>query len=120
MRPDIAAIRKRAEAATAGPWEVGHGPYGWDDGIIQAGGGQAILTNSGHGSTSASDEDAEFIAAARTDVPALCDYVERLEAVLAWRAGEIGQETVERICGGKYMPNLIIGQVIMAAKERLK
>ena len=62
---------------TPGPWKAGNGPYGSDDGIIQAGvevtfARGVVLTNSGHGSTSASPEDAALLALAPT-APHECD-----------------------------------------------
>ena len=86
---DLPAIKKRCAAATDGPWEHGTGPYGWDDGIIVAeqspsfgGGGGVVITNSGHGGTSPSDADAEFIAAARTNVPMLVAALEEAQGKL--------------------------------------
>ncbi|MBK7865254.1 MAG: hypothetical protein IPJ65_42975 [Archangiaceae bacterium] len=83
-RLDLAAIKARCEAATPGPWFT-----------------------AGEADTLA---DQKFIAAARTDVPALCDEVDRLRRELAaskareaklrealsgiveaWEADEIGQ-----------------------------
>ena len=72
-RRRIAEIQARAEKATPGPWEYGLGPYGWDDGIIQSLIKSAILTNSGHSRTSASEDDSKFIAYSREDVPWLCE-----------------------------------------------
>lgn len=62
---DLAAIKKRIEAASAGPWEAA------DDGLVWA----PRLGDPVSGSTD--QEDAEFIAAARTDIPALVAEVER-------------------------------------------
>ena len=68
-REALARIRAQADAATEGPWELlGDGEYVSGPGIL-------VAPDDG-GVTSA---DAEFIAAARTTVPALLDA---LEAVL--------------------------------------
>ena len=77
---DLDAIEARANAATAGPWHphttyphtVWQGDmYGEDPGMISTTLAQEIVA------------DAKFIAAARTDVPALVAEVRRLRAVLA-------------------------------------
>ena len=82
---DLDAIRARADAATPGPW------WAWDRGTFvgfeiavgaPAKDGRpvdrlpdAMRTDIG------CREDAEFIAAARTDVPALLDEIEALRSV---------------------------------------
>ena len=73
-RPDIEAILKRAEVATPGPW-IYRESYSdfhlydvWTEDISDCIG--SVCT----------DDEAAFIAAARTDVPALCHYIEYLEA----------------------------------------
>jgi len=99
---DVRAIRARAGAATAGPWRfergeqhtegmadavyqhIASGPWGVADTYhappiaIEGFGQMSGYIPPRHGKV----EDAEFIAAARTDVPALCDRVEALEAAL--------------------------------------
>jgi len=67
---DLAAILARAEAATDGPWETG------GDGLVWA----PRMGDPVSGSTET--VDAEFIAAARTDVVLLAREVERLRAKL--------------------------------------
>jgi len=67
---DLTAIKKRVEAASAGPWTAAQ------DGLVWAG----RLGDPVSGSTDL--EDAEFIAACRTDVPALVAEVERLSRLL--------------------------------------
>ena len=67
-REILARIRKQADAATEGPWELlGDGEYVSGPGIL-------VAPDDG-GVTSA---DAEFIAAARTTVPALLDALEKV------------------------------------------
>ncbi len=78
-RPDIEAIQQRAEAATRGPWiaaptespenhtiDSENSPYG----IITVWDAQEDIVKPA--------ATAAFIAHARTDVPALCDYAEAL------------------------------------------
>mgnify|MGYP000719343595 FL=1 len=67
-REILARIRAQADAATEGPWELlGDGEYVSGPGIL-------VAPDDG-GVTSA---DAEFIAAARTTVPALLDALEKV------------------------------------------
>lgn len=83
------AIRERTEKATEGPWDVEGPAYcGPLDTLVvypvEDGGALAYVQPSW--------EDAEFIAHARQDVPALLAEVERLRAVIkdqsrAWDAG---------------------------------
>jgi hypothetical protein len=80
---DLAAIRARVAAATAGPWHgehdefgcVSQGDYGW---VCPGPSFPAYDVDSEQGKA-----DAEFIAHARTDVPLLLAEVERLTAELA-------------------------------------
>ncbi len=78
---DLDAIKARAAAATPGPWYVERGGEHGDPFWAIA----AILRDPyGDNSLSCGSdrEVAEFIAHARTDVPALVAEVERLEAAL--------------------------------------
>jgi hypothetical protein len=82
-RDALAAIRERAQAATEGPWWGGgsnrrRDAVGLVGRLSDRGTGNAIAVLAGVGMDRVAD--AEFIAHARTDVPAL---VEALEAVLA-------------------------------------
>jgi hypothetical protein len=65
-RPDIDAIRKRADWTIRGKWSAGmefvFGPLG------------TVIAKV------ADDGTRDFIAAARTDIPALLDYIAELEA----------------------------------------
>ena len=72
VRPDIEGIARRCEAATPGPWV-------FDDGLVwtPARGGKYEhdgKNDVGHG------VNGEFVANARTDLPALLEYVRELEA----------------------------------------
>lgn len=89
LTPDERAhIKAREAAATAGPWTwqsqtIGEHPRTLDDGkrdLCSPGGPVVYYSQS---TIWCSDADAAFIAAARTDVPALVTEVERLTAELA-------------------------------------
>ena len=83
LTPDkLDAIAARADAATEGPWSAsvidGTGDVYGPDGM-----GVAYDCEGG----CASEEDAEFIAHARSDVPALVEEVRRLRAALVELSG---------------------------------
>ena len=80
---DLAAIRQRVEKATEGPWNTGF-DYEKNDPIVLAPGYiehtiDYTLTEGGleHGKA-----DAEFIAHAREDIPALLAEIDRLNATI--------------------------------------
>jgi len=88
---DVAAIREREKRATTGPWK-----WDGDNGTMEAGWDPesrrpvVVFANTGRGASDPTQEDGEFMEAARTDVPRLCDaleaawaQVERLKAELA-------------------------------------
>ena len=91
--PDLNAIRARAAAATEGDWKVTHAGnihYGvrahiegdvYPATVVFA---QADSQGYGNGSRKV---DAEFIAHARQDIPALCDEVEQLRQSIAVTGG---------------------------------
>ena len=91
---DLAAIRARAEAATKGPWEVcafdsGHSKFEMSVSVITESAGDRICDMDGLGRTwneiDARDDgmaDAEFIAHAREDIPALLAELDRLNATI--------------------------------------
>jgi hypothetical protein len=91
--PDLDAIRARAEAATPGPWER-------SGSLVQAG-RRARRARVGQTWGLAWKQDAEFIAHAREDVPALLDEVERLRGEAenwkrhAWAQGEEAAEHLD-------------------------
>lgn len=85
MRLGITAIRARAEAATAdmSSWSDAHAPEdGETVGYVPQGShlGETLISLAD--TYENSREDCAFLAAARTDVPLLCDRVEALERVL--------------------------------------
>ena len=101
---DLAAIRQRVEKATEGPWNTGF-DYEKNDPIVLAPGYiehtiNYTLTEGGleHGKA-----DAEFIAHAREDIPALLDEIDRLNATIQ-RVREIARQMDEYShCSGPCM-----------------
>ena len=89
---DLDAIEERANAATAGPWQIDRGKIG---GVLIHPRIVALLPNVGprtvtwSGQDSANeDADLEFLRACRADVPALCAAVRERDADIASRAEE--------------------------------
>lgn len=98
---DLDAIEARCNAATPGPWEISYGceeesRYRWR----AVGPPHEVVENDAgydDGSAeSASEDDAKFIAHARTDVPLLIAEVRRLRAALR----RIGDDICRPECGG--------------------
>jgi hypothetical protein len=72
---DLGAIKARADAATPGPWEAGERCV-WQAGMLNT---AEIAVDCEHGNGGIQRHvDAEFVAHARTDVPALLAEVKRL------------------------------------------
>jgi hypothetical protein len=69
-KEQIEAIRNRADKATAGPW-IDNGNEIVSPQDLKRGIAGAI-----------SDEDSDFIAQARQDIPMLLDYITELESAL--------------------------------------
>ena len=71
---ELAEIRKRAEAATPGPWKAFVEDRDFQSGssFIQTQGEDIELIG-------ATEEDYDFIANARQDIPKLLDEIERLK-----------------------------------------
>lgn len=84
-RKTLARIRKRADAATEGPWEVEHHYNGFSGEHFVSEVHPTVECEGDGGGGILREADAELIAAARTDVPRL---VAALEAVLARHAAE--------------------------------
>ena len=113
---DLEAIKKRAESATPGPWEwepPSEDPYPMYDesliGPVLDGEKFPVQVLSGWGydasGTNCEPQDREFIAHARTDVPALVAEVERLRAERAdiWDAGfEVGWDGTKNLNSNPY------------------
>jgi hypothetical protein len=74
---ELAAIRTRVEQATPGPWQ--HGDH---EGIYAQGSATAIAHRDSGGTVA----DADFIAAARTDIPRLLAAVETYHEIVAMLA----------------------------------
>lgn len=96
---DVDAIEARANAARSGPWKwhwdvFGDGSSSLD--YLDGGGGFVLSAHGMHteGWIDADDSDAEFIAHARTDIPALVSRVRELEA----REKRV-REVVDRVDG---------------------
>ena len=101
-RPDLDAIRARCDAATPGPWTYDETGY-VDIGLPRS---RSIAIGIENDATAKSDGD--FIAHARTDIPALLAYVADLEercraheamrsdiarALDTWKQEEVNDET---------------------------
>ena len=74
---ELLAIRQRAENATAGPWKafIEDRDMQCGSSFIQTNGEDIELTG-------ATEEDYDFIANARQDIPKLLDEIERLKSLL--------------------------------------
>lgn len=73
VRPDVDAIRARAATATPGPWTTS------SEHSVRAGDDELVATTTAYERHAA---DAEFIAHARSDIPALLAQVARLRDAL--------------------------------------
>ena len=96
MTPDLDAIRKRCDAATQGPWKTAINDMRDDGrvfvvrdvlpeaypGVTDLHGGPIMQLPPPVFPCDVRAEDGDFIAAAREDVPALLDKVERLQEAL--------------------------------------
>lgn len=80
---DLDAIEARANAASAGPWVLRLGPHAIPEVHGPKYGVAFTFYGEGEGENDHADADAAFIAAARTDVPALLARVREMEAQLA-------------------------------------
>lgn len=101
-KEQIDAIASRAAAAERGPWEVTNGGDNETSTFIDGPEGD-VLIRDWRGSGYLSEEyvwveepNAEFIAHAREDIPALLAEVERLRGVLA-KARAVTEDKVERV-----------------------
>lgn len=90
---DLDAIRERANNATKGPWTWGDNRDGLGNKLHPAEYPGKYYPIADFEFTD--DGDAEFIAAARTDIPALLDHVVRLEQRV--RARDITIQTLSSI-----------------------
>lgn len=96
MTIDLDAIRARAEAATPGPWTMRDGWGPTTDGLMHF----TRIANGDHDSVLSADgpdiagsrANAEFIAHARHDIPALLAEVDRLRSQLDVQLGQVIDE----------------------------
>lgn len=105
MTPEaLAAIRERAEKATAGPWTNSFPGASYV--VRKSGKGRKNAVCEMLASTSVQrDADADFIAASRTDIPDLLAYVAELEAKLN-ASSDYRMEAVCANCGETYRQHL--------------
>lgn len=83
-REELDAIRARAEAATKGPWACAD-PMKYDKMQVTGSMGQVCKTDLYGFEYPQCWDNGDFIAHARTDIPALLSYIAELEAKLAHR-----------------------------------
>lgn len=96
---ELDAIRERASRASTGPWTIEAGEYTGANWLIASMGGSidglfyTVTTDNVHASELKGDArtDAEFVAHARTDIPALLAEVERLRNQLQARMVLLGE-----------------------------
>lgn len=99
MRPNLEAIRQREQAATKGPWcytrkdckHFMNSDFIDRDGDAQGVGLCAFDLNQDNAELYGTDDDGHFIAAARSDIPVLLDYVAELESEAAVQSVERGR-----------------------------
>jgi len=92
-KQDLEAIRGRADRATPGPWCVAGSPRNFV--VARHGASERCSDNpvlwADDDCLGGSAADAEFVAAARSDVPRLVDEVDRLREILnralVWQLG---------------------------------
>ena len=120
MKLDTKAILARANAATEGPWRVGNVEtwhvFGDPNGDVMARGLGRVVLRANENFPHANDM--AFIAAARTDVPALCAEVERLRAVLGDFVEYERRRHPPRMGGDEYPPSL--KPLMLAARALLE
>lgn len=112
-------IQIRADKASKGPWAVDHDDYDgasvyMDDGITW---GRAYVCTDMRQGEDEGEHDAEFIAAARADVPALVAALRAVEAIHTKEPGGTPTGEFADICGG--CPNYWPCPTINALQEGL-
>jgi hypothetical protein len=97
---EIAAIEARAAAATVGEWRDMPAHWGQADVVVHDPDGHTLINGEPH--TKITDyikrSDAAFIAAARTDVPALLAEVRRLRAIGGLESCNRARRAAEEEC----------------------
>jgi hypothetical protein len=106
----IEEIRKRAEAATPGPWTYGGDK--WGDLVVYAPSLRGFHNNGGEIADVSGDllPDAEFIANARQDVPNLLAHIERLDKYIVHLGEQV--ESDKEVKFGYYNENKMFKQII--------
>lgn len=89
-RPDIEAIRARAEKASRGPWAAYNAMCCPDMGGVSGPDRRVCQAEIGARGHPMDLEDAEFCAAARQDIPDLLAYVDELEKALQTAKAMLG------------------------------
>lgn len=87
---EVREIAARAEDATPGPWMYGPLEYYGKPRWLRNAKGDSVITSDGSISITTS-EDADFIVAARSDVPRLCDALLAAREVIDF-CGDIASE----------------------------
>lgn len=103
-REILARIRAQADAATPGPWEAKHHHHTATKRHVVSEIPRVVECEGDGGGGLYRGEDTEFIAAARTTVPALLDALEKVLAlhprvVVMAADPEFGQMEDDAICG---------------------
>ena len=82
-KKEIEAIRKRAEAASEGPWWASDGLY-----VVNNLTGDSYEWDADFVAETERESDADFIAHARTDIPKLSAEIERMRAGIMYAMQE--------------------------------
>ena len=111
---NLEQIKRRAEKATAGPWAVEGGQ------VMNETRGYAVCLIGDYAAGANDEADAAFIAAARSDVPALVARVEELEAALRDLiddAGSVDQRMYAEWVDGEYQewPAITRARAVLAS-----
>ncbi len=120
-------IKARASAATAGPWATGEANHHAEDGAMTVEAPGAMVATFGHcdccgcGAEGIAGPDAEFIAAARIDVPklagALSDVLDRLDEWASYEPWPDAEDTQRWYSAGKRRASEAIRAIITDTLE---
>jgi uncharacterized small protein (DUF1192 family) len=112
--------RARCVKATPGPWIYGMGTSVvlCETGILDAN-LEAVLVNCGRGSGTETQEDGEFIAASRTDLPDALDEIERLQRQPDRDEALMGVQDKVIVVLQDEIERLKADKVVLLASERL-
>jgi len=109
-KPDLDTIRKRADAATEGPWEIHDRYIRGDRGAYTV----ADFTVSAVLSDDEKTANATFIANARADIPALLDHI----ATLTAERDAAREDAIEEMCQRAEEYGYLSVEDIRALKEQ--